>query len=414
MSAPIVAGVKPLDVLDIYLTEVRHRNRVPYDEEPGLLQAVIRARSAQRQLAEATSPDEYTSLQAVIDRGHIAREQLAKQFLGLVIKIAKTYRGCGVDFPDLIQEGNIGLLWAIDTYDPAQLSPLVAVICGKVRDTIREMLIRRGNLVRQPHHVYHLRRAINAILPALEEHLGRTPRVTEIAAAVSASPQMVQSILTATQPPRSLDQPRKHGGDGAQTLGDIIAAPHDTEAVALTHALIATLHNALEQLTPRQREVVDLVVGLTDQTPRTFAEVARQSGCSKSVPHETYRTAITKLRFLILGPDSDTITSVKKVRQSTDTTVYVQRVRYSLRLTIRDHQYDRMGQPQAVTVTAAQPTLRVEAAPDGGQRVSIRKGGGQVSVAITSIARQRGMEVGYYAASMEGRTLCVGAYLGSP
>jgi RNA polymerase primary sigma factor/RNA polymerase nonessential primary-like sigma factor len=393
--------------MGLYLAELRQVVRLSRDEEAKLVSALLRGREAGQQLAGATSPEERAYLQAAVAYGQSARERLIHAYLGVPMSLAKRYRHVGIDPLDLVQEGNLALVEAIDSYQPTPDVPLVYWVYRRIRQALHGQAVGRDGMHQTVHTVVACRR-IRQLQVVLEEQFGRPPRVAELAAASGFSVALVQQLCTAAQSPCSLSQPL--GPDTTRVLGDTVVAPARTDVPALTRVLLAEVQTALVSLTPRQQQVVLLVCGFPDQVPKTYQEVAVQMGCTDRSVHNWYRAAIDHLRRCLL--DSEEYAALVPMSDASSDVIALYRHARERRaaLTLRKVQYDALGRPARVQVLADADELVLVPDPHGAYRV-LR--GAYPRVVITSIARERGMQAGRYVARVVDGVLRIGRYLGA-
>jgi len=201
-----------------------------------------------------------------------ARDRLVVCHLGLVRAVASRYRDLGLPFDDLVQEGALGLLEAIDRYDPGRRVAFETFARFRVRRAIRNALTERARLVRLPKHVVERRRLLAGAEATLVAALARPPTPAELAADTGVSYDAVVEALTASITPLSLDQEAASDGSPLESLVADSTAPNP-ERETLVADRRRRVRDALTRLTPRQREVVNLHFGL-DGSPADLASVA--------------------------------------------------------------------------------------------------------------------------------------------
>lgn len=198
----------------------------------------------------------------------LARTKLVEEHMGLVRSVALRYRDLGLPADDLVQEGAIGLLGAIDSYDPGRGATFSTYAFWRVRAAVTHALTAQGQLIRVPRPVLERRREIARVRERLRSS-GREPTVTELAAATSL-PRAV--VVEALAPPRvaSLDQPTADGAVLGDVVADDVASP---EADAVDHGQTSALRTALARLRGRKQVIVNRHFGLTGK-PQTLNEIA--------------------------------------------------------------------------------------------------------------------------------------------
>src|SRR5262249_10083391 len=225
-----------------------------------------------------------------------ARRELAEGNLRLVVSIAKRYRGRGLPFSDLIQEGNRGLMRAVDKYEHRLGYKFGTYATWWIRQGITRALADHARTVRVPCHQVGTLAAIERVRGELSIQHGREPTVEEIAAVVGVSTEETQSLRVVSRHPVSLHEPL--GGDGERALEDFLDDPDATNPGTAVdqHLLRERIGEVLRSLTPREREVIELRFGLRDGHPRTLEEVARAYGITRERIRQIEARGLLKLR----------------------------------------------------------------------------------------------------------------------
>jgi RNA polymerase primary sigma factor len=225
-----------------------------------------------------------------------ARSDLAAANLRLVVSIAKRYRGRGMAFADLIQEGNGGLMRAVDKYDHRLGFKFGTYATWWIRQGITRALADHARTVRVPCHQAGALTAIDRVRGELMMQHGREPAVEEIAAAMKVAPEEVRALQIAGRQPVSLDEPM--GGDIEFGLQDSLRRPEtsDPRQLADLNLLRARLTEVLHSLAPRDREVIELRYGLRDGRARTLEEVAQVFGLTRERIRQIESRGLLKLR----------------------------------------------------------------------------------------------------------------------
>lgn len=225
-----------------------------------------------------------------------ARRELAEGNLRLVVSIAKRYRSRGLPFSDLIQEGNRGLMRAVDKYEHRLGYKFGTYATWWIRQGITRALADHARTIRVPCHQVGTLAAVERVRAELAAKEGREPSVEEIAAVLGVSAEETQSLRIVSRHPVSLHEPL--GGDGERALEDFL---DDRSAVNPGHAvdqhlLRDRISEVLRSLTPREREVIELRFGLKDGQPRTLEEVARAYGITRERIRQIEARGLLKLR----------------------------------------------------------------------------------------------------------------------
>lgn len=290
----------PNDVFQIYLEEIKNIPLLTYEEEQKLFRIKERGEDAKRRLNENHDLPDQEKLAVLIQQGEQARGKLVIANQRLVISIARKYIGQGVPFPDLVQEGNIGLTKAIDKFDPSRGNRLATYATWWIRKEITEAVPEQGPLIRLPLHWHQRRRKLRNAQEELAQKLGREPTVPELAAKVEIPAKKVNRFLEASRLPVSLQTPTsgQDGGESTSLLGDFIAdetvsSPTDSTSDAL---LREQIEEALDSLTPREARILRLRYGLWDGHAHTLREVGEKLGLTRERIRQIEAKAKRKLR----------------------------------------------------------------------------------------------------------------------
>jgi RNA polymerase sigma factor (sigma-70 family) len=224
------------------------------------------------------------------DRG--AQDRLVRGHLPLIRLLARRYQGSGLPFDDLVQEGALGLLEAIDRYDPARGSDFASFARFRIRRAMRNALTEQGRLIRLPKHVVERRRALDRAEARLTA-AGERPTLARLAAATGLPLETVLATRAATQAPVSLDAPAQPEGPALEA---VVADPlaEDPQAGTLEREGAASLRSALAKLPPRKRRVVEARWGVAGGAKA--ADVAHELGLSPRRVHTLGQDALYALR----------------------------------------------------------------------------------------------------------------------
>jgi RNA polymerase primary sigma factor len=245
-------------------------------------------------LLSAAQEDQLSRQIAVGNTG--ARKAMIEANLRLVVSIAKRYCNRGLPFSDLIQEGNIGLMKAVEKFDPNLGFKFSTYATWWIRQSITRAIADQALIIRLPVHMTESLNKVRMATRDLTLSLGRNPTVNEIAQDLDWDPRKIEYILNLNTDTVSLDTPI--GEDGDSFLGDFISdeLSENPETAVEESALRNDLHRALESLTDRERTVIELRFGLADGKERTLEEVGSAFNVTRERIRQIEAKALRKLR----------------------------------------------------------------------------------------------------------------------
>ncbi len=250
-----------------------------------------------------TAQEEFATAVQAKAGNFAARQSMIEHNLRLVVSVAKGYMGRGVPMADLIEEGNLGLMHAIDKFEPERGFRFSTYATWWIRQSVDRALMYQGravrlpvNVVREVHQVLRARR----LLENDAELLARRPegiRVEDIAALLGTEPHHVADLLSMAESPRSLDATLDRG-DGDQTLGDSLVDELGLTPEELTHVheVEGLLQEWLAALSPREREVLEGRFGLHDREPETLDVLSQRLGLTRERVRQVQNEALLKLK----------------------------------------------------------------------------------------------------------------------
>ncbi len=286
------------DFLSRYMLETNRQRLLTAEEEVELAKQIEAGRFASEQLEEGEmlSMLDKEELLRIQEQAEAARTMLVRSNTRLVISIAKRYFGQGLDFLDLIQEGNIGLLTAVDKFDYTRGTRFSTYATWWIRQGITRALSNYGRMIRIPAHQTGNVRKLYRTIRDIEQQEGRTPETEELAKIVEIPPDQVQWLLQITRPLLALEQPA--GDDQDAELADFIE-DHDAEQPAdvVAQSLFREkMGEILGELTPREASILRLRYGLQGHEPHTLKEVGEVFELSRERIRQVEKTALSKLR----------------------------------------------------------------------------------------------------------------------
>ncbi|MCB0036671.1 MAG: sigma-70 family RNA polymerase sigma factor [Anaerolineales bacterium] len=300
-TAPLfdLSGVPIDDSVGLYFREMGQQSLLSADEEVQLAKEIEAGREAQIQMEnDSSSLDDYAldDLYNVVEIGEAARAHLIRANTRLVVSIAKKYRGRGLQFLDLIQEGNVGLMKAVEKYDYTRGNRFSTYATWWIRQAVTRALANHGRTIRIPAHLGGRISKLYQVAQELEQEYGRQPTAEEIAKQMDLPADRVRWMLRTSRQPVHLERPV--GDESDAELGDFIEdveAPPPAETVAQT-MLTEEIGDILDQLTPREARILRLRYGLQDGESRTLKEVGEMFGLSRERIRQLEKEALRKLR----------------------------------------------------------------------------------------------------------------------
>jgi RNA polymerase sigma factor (sigma-70 family) len=285
------------DLVRAYLNGIGRTKLLSAEQEVELARRIEAGLYAEEVLLTVSDADLAGDLRTVVREGRAAKDHLLEANLRLVVSIAKRYTGRGMAFLDLIQEGNLGLIRAVEKFDYTKGYKFSTYATWWIRQAITRAMADQARTIRIPvHMVEQVNRMVRARRD-LAVALGREPVVAEIAAALGVEDFQVIELISYDREPVSLDQ--AVGEDGESALGDFVARvdPREEPADSVTGGMLREeVEIVLATLSQREQAVIRLRFGLDDGRQRTLDEVGREFGLSRERIRQIEKVTLLKLR----------------------------------------------------------------------------------------------------------------------
>jgi RNA polymerase primary sigma factor len=296
-ESEIVSPESP-DPIRLYLRDMSRTPLLSSEEEESLARRMAEGQTAaDRLMVDPTIGEEESSqLDEVARDGAMARDHLIRANTRLVIQIAKRYRGWGIAFSDLIQEGNMGLMRAADKFDYRRGNRFSTYATWWIRQAITRALSDQGRTIRLPVHINEEVRKLRFAQETLSDRLGRQPTDEEIAGEIGVTVSRVRWLQRVSRHTVSLEAPI--GEEGDSSLGDFVideetVSPTDKASQALLKQEVGRL---LETLKPREAEIIRLRFGFEDGRSYTLKEVGEKLGITRERVRQIESKALRRLR----------------------------------------------------------------------------------------------------------------------
>jgi RNA polymerase primary sigma factor len=298
----IAATIKTDDPVRMYLKEIGQIPLLTQPQEQGYAIQVSNGRYAKEQLDLCKSgeldlsDEDKEELQDIMDRAQWAKNKLVEANYRLVVSIAKRYVGRGLLFLDLIQEGNMGLMRAVDKFDYEKGFKFSTYATWWIRQAITRAVADQARTIRIPVHMVETINKMIRIQRQLVQDLARDPSIEEIAEKMGITPEKVQTIQRIAKEPISLEA--HVGEEEDSSLGDFISDPNalTPHEVMIQDMIKQVLDDVLETLTDREEKVLRLRYGLFDGKNHTLEEVGREFGVTRERIRQIEAKALRKLR----------------------------------------------------------------------------------------------------------------------
>jgi RNA polymerase sigma factor (sigma-70 family) len=300
-----LAQVPEEDLVHLYLRDIGRHRLLTKEDECRLAQAVEAGREARDELAAGAkaSPARVRELRRTARAGDAAAETFVTANLRLVVSIAKRYQASDLPLLDLVQEGNLGLMHAVEKFDWRKGFKFSTYATWWIRQAITRGIANGGRTIRLPVNAGELLSQVTRARARLEAQLGRRPSVTELAGDLDVSADRVLDILRHVATPVSLSEPLRHDSDAE--LGDLVedpgaVSPFEAAAASMLPDHVATM---LASLDDREQEIIRLRFGLDRGEPRTLEEVGTRFDLTRERIRQIEARAMSKLRHPTANKD---------------------------------------------------------------------------------------------------------------
>jgi RNA polymerase primary sigma factor len=295
-----LAPISSDDTIGLYLKEMSRVPLLALEEETELAKRIELGKTAKREIDRQngkTPPARRTELQQKVDDSMLAREHLIKANTRLVVSIAKRYIGRGVPFLDLIQEGNLGLMKAVEKFEYQRGFRFSTYATWWIRQTITRAIADQGRTIRVPVHMVDRIRQLYRTTHEMEQKLGRIPTTDELATSLGVMPNKVDWMLRVSWLPLSLESPVNEDEDDSE-LGMFVedqVTPTPIQS-AYSKLLREKVEEVLDTLPPREARILRLRFGLENGRTYTLEEVGAKFGLTRERIRQIESKALRRLR----------------------------------------------------------------------------------------------------------------------
>ena len=286
------------DSVHTYLKAIGRRQLLTAEQEVDLAKRIEAGLYAEHRLETETDLPESLreELEWVVEDGHRAKAHMLEANLRLVVSVAKKYSDRGLSLLDVVQEGNLGLIRAVEKFDYSKGYKFSTYAMWWIRQAIQRGFADSARTIRLPVHVLELLSKLSRVERDMHQRLGREPTDEELAVEMGKSPEQVRELLRTSRQPISLDS--TIGEDGETRIGDLIEDTDSPEASELVDRQLMAdqLRRALAVLSPREAKIMAMRFGLYDGTPRTLDEIGKHLGLTRERIRQLEKESLSKLR----------------------------------------------------------------------------------------------------------------------
>jgi RNA polymerase primary sigma factor len=286
------------DSVHTYLKSIGRRQLLTAEEEVDLAKRIEAGLFAEHKLAteKRLSRQYRADLEAVAEDGRRAKAHMLEANLRLVVSVAKKYSDRGLSLLDVVQEGNLGLIRAVEKFDYSKGYKFSTYAMWWIRQAIQRGFADSARTIRLPVHVLEMLSKLSRVERDMHQRLGREPTPEELAIELDRTPDQIEELLRTSRQPISLDS--TIGEDGETSIGDLIEDVDAPEAGELVDRQLMAdqLRNALSALTPREATIMSMRFGLYDGNPHTLDEIGKALGLTRERIRQLEKQSLSKLR----------------------------------------------------------------------------------------------------------------------
>ena len=286
------------DSVHTYLKSIGRRQLLTAEQEVDLAKRIEAGLFAEYKLEteRRLSKQLRADLEAVAQDGRLAKAHMLEANLRLVVSVAKKYSDRGLSLLDVVQEGNLGLIRAVEKFDYTKGYKFSTYAMWWIRQAIQRGFADSARTIRLPVHVLEMLSKLSRVERDMHQRLGREPTPEELAVELDRTPDQIEELLRTSRQPISLDS--TIGEDGETSIGDLIEDVDAPEASELVDRQLMAdqLRHALDALTPREATIMAMRFGLYDGNPHTLDEIGRALGLTRERIRQLEKQSLSKLR----------------------------------------------------------------------------------------------------------------------
>ena len=286
------------DSVHTYLKSIGRTSLLTAEQEVDLAKRIEAGLFAEHKLETATGLDDAyrRDLELIAEDGRRAKAHMLEANLRLVVSVAKKYSDRGLSLLDVVQEGNLGLIRAVEKFDYTKGYKFSTYAMWWIRQAIQRGFADSARTIRLPVHVLEMLSKLSRVERDMHQRLGREPTPEELAVELDRTPDQIEELLRTSRQPISLDS--TIGEDGETSIGDLIEDVDAPEASELVdrQLMAEQLRSALDALTPREATIMAMRFGLYDGNPHTLDEIGRALGLTRERIRQLEKQSLSKLR----------------------------------------------------------------------------------------------------------------------